>query len=273
MKTFDHDKTDFKLLGKHRLLACKECHKTSLTAPVRHDHCTSCHADYHKKEFAKNGVSPDCNQCHDNDGFSPSTYTIEKHSLTKFSLEGGHIATPCMACHKKQGEWTFKNMGTSCIDCHKNIHKGFMQDKYIVKNNCKTCHEVTSWKKITFDHSLTDFKLDGAHAKLFCSDCHYSKDEKGVRVQKFTGLSMECESCHKNSHVGQFDVNGKTVCIRCHTTEEWTKTKFDHNTSRFKLDGAHATVKCNECHKEVTDVKGKYIQYKFKSIECIVCHS
>ena len=56
-------------------------------------------------------------------------------------------------------------------------------------------------------------------------------------------------------------------------TENWVKTKYDHNTSRFKLDGAHATVECKECHKEVTDSKGKYVQYKFKSIECSNCHS
>ena len=273
MKSFDHDKTDFKLIGKHRLLACKSCHKTTLTAPIRHNHCSNCHADYHNKDFEKNGISPDCNQCHNNDGFTPSAYTIEKHSLTKFPLEGAHLATPCMACHKIQGKWAFKNMGSKCVDCHTNIHKGFIQDKYIANNNCKICHVVTSWKKVSFDHNQTKFKLDGAHAKLACEDCHYVKNEKGVRVQTFTGLSTECESCHKNTHVGQFDVNGKTVCTTCHTTDEWVKTKFDHNTSRFKLDGAHATAKCNECHKQVTDEKGKYVQYKFKSIECSNCHS
>ena len=273
MKSFDHDKTDFKLLGKHDLLACKACHKKSLTAPIRHDHCTSCHADYHKGEFSKKGISPDCNQCHNNEGFTPSAYTIEKHNLTDFKLEGAHLATPCMACHKKQGKWSFRNMGNRCVDCHVNIHKGFIQDKYIANNNCILCHNVASWQKVTFDHSKTKFKLDGAHAKLLCGDCHYAKNEKGVKVQKFTGLSTECESCHKNSHVGQFDVNGKTECTKCHTTDNWVKTKFDHNSSRFKLDGAHATVECKECHKQVTDVKGKYIQYKFKSIECSTCHS
>jgi len=273
MKSFDHDKTDFKLIGKHADLACKACHKKSLTAPIPHNHCSSCHADYHQGEFSKKGISPDCNQCHNNNGFTPSAYSIEKHNLTDFKLEGGHLATPCMACHKTQGKWKFRNMGSDCIDCHKNVHKGFMQDKYIANNNCKACHNVSSWKKITFDHSKTKFKLDGAHAKIQCGECHYVKNEKGVVVQKFNGLSTECASCHKNNHVGQFDVNGKTDCVKCHTAENWVKTKYDHNTSRFKLDGAHATVECKECHKEVTDSKGKYVQYKFKSIECSNCHS
>ena len=274
MKSFDHDKTNFKLIGKHALVECKACHKTSLTAPIRHDHCNNCHADYHNKDFAKNGVSPDCNQCHNNNGFTPSEYTIEKHNLTKFPLEGAHLATPCMACHKKQGKWSFRNMGKNCIDCHENVHKGFIQDKYMSdNNNCTVCHNVTSWKKVTFDHNKTNFKLDGAHAKLLCSECHYPKNNLGVRTQKFSGLSSDCASCHKNNHVGQFEVNGKTDCIKCHDDKSWTQTKFDHNTSRFKLEGAHAVAKCYECHKEVTDEKGKYIQYKFKSIECITCHS
>jgi len=273
MKSFDHDKTDFKLIGKHNQVSCKSCHKTTLTAHIRHDHCSSCHADYHNKDFAKKGISPDCNQCHNNDGFTPSAYTIEKHNLTDFKLEGAHLATPCMACHKKQGKWSFRNMGNECVDCHKNVHKGFMQDKFIVNNNCKTCHNVTSWTKITFDHSKTKFKLDGAHAKILCGECHYAKNGKGIRTQQFTNLSGDCASCHKNKHVGQFEVNGKTDCISCHDAENWVKTKYNHSTSRFKLDGAHATVECKECHKEVTDLKGKYIQYKFKSIECSNCHS
>lgn len=273
MKGFDHDKTNFKLIGKHRDLACKSCHKKTLTAPIRHDHCTSCHADYHNKEFAKNGISPDCNQCHNNDGFTPSSYAIEKHNLTKFPLEGAHLATPCMACHKKQGKWSFKNLGSKCVDCHNNVHKGFIEDKYLSDNKCTSCHSVISWKKITYDHSQTKFKLDGAHTKILCSECHYAKNEKDIKVQKFIGMSTDCESCHKNNHVGQFDVNGKTECTKCHDAESWEKTKFDHNTSRFKLEGAHAEAKCNECHKEVSNQKGKYIQYKFKNIECTNCHS
>jgi nitrate/TMAO reductase-like tetraheme cytochrome c subunit len=270
---FNHDKTGFKLIGKHSTVACKSCHKVSLTAPLKHDHCSDCHADYHKKEFAKNNISPDCNQCHDNEGFLPSNYSIEKHNQSNLSLEGSHVATPCISCHKKQEKWTFRNIGSKCNDCHKNEHKGFIQEKYFPKETCTVCHNVKDWKSITFDHSKTKFKLEGEHAKQTCSACHYTKNEKGIRVQKFMGLSMECSGCHKDSHVAQFEVNGKTDCTRCHSFDNWKKTKFDHNTSRFKLDGAHLTAKCNECHKEVIDLKGKYIQYKFKNIECSNCHS
>lgn len=271
---FNHDKTGFPLIGKHKLVACKSCHKTNMTDPIKHDRCSDCHANYHKKDFEKNGVSPDCNQCHDNNGFFPSTYTIERHNQTKFPLEGAHLATSCKACHKNSFKWTFSHMGSKCVDCHKNIHADMIEEQYMPNENCTACHNVASWKKnLKFDHNATGFKLDGAHAKLACGACHFAKNDKGIKVQKFAGLTADCASCHKDPHAGQFEVNGKTDCSKCHSTDSWAKSKFDHNTSRFKLDGAHASVKCGECHKVISNEKGKYIQYKFKSIECSNCHS
>ncbi|MEI7504046.1 MAG: cytochrome C [Paludibacter sp.] len=273
MKAFDHDKTNFKLIGEHKQVECKECHKKSLTAPLKHDQCKDCHADYHKGEFAKNGVSPDCNQCHTNNGFTPSTFTIEQHNKHKFKLEGAHLATACAACHKKEKDWTFQKMGHKCVDCHTNVHKGIMDEKFIPNENCKVCHNVKSWKTVTFDHNRTDFKLIGAHTKAACAFCHYRRNENGIKTQKFGGTSKECSSCHRDSHFGQFAVNGKTDCTRCHGNDDWHDSKFDHNTSRFKLDGAHAKVKCEECHKTIRNGKGKYIEYKFDDISCSKCHT
>lgn len=274
MKSFDHDKTDFKLVGKHKIVDCKQCHKTSMTAPLKHDKCMDCHKDYHNGEFVKKNANPDCNQCHTNDGFTPSTYTLEKHNASKFPLEGAHLATSCTTCHKKDGKnWTFKNMGRKCVDCHKNEHKGFIEDKFMSNEDCTVCHNVKSWKTVTFDHNRTSFKLEGEHAKTACSECHYGNNENGIRTQKFEGLSQECSSCHKDSHVGQFAVNGKTDCTRCHGFDKWENSKFDHNTSRFKIDGEHVGVKCEECHKPVINEKGKYIEYKYDNIECSKCHS
>ena len=272
MKAFDHDKTDFKLIGKHKLVECKICHKNKMTDPIKHDQCQSCHPDFHKKEFAVKGVSPDCNTCHTNNGFSPSTFTVEKHNSTKFPLLDAHFATPCLACHKVQKVFKFKNIGTNCVDCHKNEHKGFIEEKFFPNESCASCHNVRKWNKVNFDHNKTDFKLDGAHSKITCGACHYARNDQGIRTQKFDGLSKDCVGCHKDVHVGQFIVDGKNNCTQCHTTENWKKTNFDHATSRFKLDGAHAKVTCIECHKAVSDAKGNYIQYKFEDIACKTCH-
>jgi hypothetical protein len=272
MKAFDHEKTNFKLIGKHKLVECKACHKTSLTTPIKHGQCQDCHADFHKKEFTVNGVTPDCDQCHNVTSFSPSTFNNEKHKLTQFPLEESHLATSCLACHKKQNVFKFKNMGTRCVDCHNNEHSGFIEKKFFPKENCLICHSIKNWKASGFNHAKKGFDMDGAHEKLACAACHYAKDESGVRTQIFAGLSHDCASCHKDIHVGQFQVKGKVDCSLCHITSDWKKANFDHNSSRFKLEGGHKGLACNECHKVVSDKKGKYIQYKFEDITCIACH-
>ena len=271
MKAFDHDKTNFKLIGKHKLVDCKACHKGSLTAPLKHKNCTDCHTDYHKGEFSKKGKLPDCTYCHDNNGFTPSTFTVDRHN-EKFVLDGAHEATLCSACHKKQSDWKFTKMGKNCIDCHENEHNGFMDEKYMPGNDCQACHNTKDWHTIRFDHNKTDYKLEGKHADVACAECHYAKNSEGKRTQQFEGTSKECSSCHKDSHVGQFAVAGKTDCSRCHGFDKWENSKFDHNTSRFKLDGAHATLACNECHKTVMNTLGKYVEYKYDDISCAKCH-
>jgi hypothetical protein len=192
--------------------------------------------------------------------------------LTKFKLEGAHLATPCIACHKKQEKWAFRKIGSLCVDCHKNEHKGFIQEKYYPKENCTECHIVKDWKTIKFDHSVTKFKIEGAHAKQSCAACHYAKDKAGLRIQKFAELAVDCSGCHENTHAGQFDVNGKTDCTKCHGFEDWKKSIYDHNSSRFKLKGAHLKVTCEKCHKEETNSNGKFIQYKNNKILCSNCH-
>ena len=275
ISTFNHDLTKFALLGKHKSVTCKSCHKTEhFTDPIKHDKCSNCHTDYHKGEFAKNGVpTPDCKECHTNEGYKFTTFNIKRHNLTTFPLEGAHLATSCGACHKPQTNWSFSKKGTKCVECHTSEHKGKMSEKYLANDNCTKCHNTRSWKSVKFDHELTGFKLEGVHASKACGDCHYQKNNNGERIQKFQSLTKDCNDCHKDNHVGQFAENGKTECIKCHNFDDWKKLKFDHNSTRFKLEGAHQNVECNKCHKQTTDEKGTYIKYNFKSVECTVCHS
>jgi nitrate/TMAO reductase-like tetraheme cytochrome c subunit len=272
IEKFDHDKTDYKLEGKHRLVACKECHKGKMTTPVKHETCTDCHKDFHEGQFDKGGKKPDCKTCHSIYGFKPAEYGIEKHNQGKFPLKGAHLATSCTDCHLKEGKWKFRNMGERCVDCHENIHKGKMEEKFNPGENCTTCHTERNWEVSGFNHDETGYKLTGSHASVSCGECHYKKDKTGKKIQIFKGLSKECSACHEDSHAGQFEVNGITDCERCHDTGKWEKTHFNHDTARFKLDGAHANLECSECHKQVTTEKGTFIQHKFQDISCAACH-
>jgi hypothetical protein len=203
-KSFDHNKTGFRLDGKHQYVECNTCHKTKFTDPLKHDRCTDCHPDYHNGQFVKNGLLSDCSECHSVKGFTLFTFTIEQHNQTKFILQGAHEATPCSECHKKQPKWNFRGIGSACTDCHKDIHQSFIQGKYYPEGNCKICHTESRWGNVSFDHSKTEFSLTGAHTNLDCRTCHFKKDSEGVPRQKFSGLAKSCTNCHIDKHFKQF---------------------------------------------------------------------
>lgn len=273
LKTFDHNQTDYPLIGKHQTVDCKACHKISLTAPLKFKKCSDCHKDEHNGQFTTANKLSDCTDCHTNNGFTPSTYTIEKHNLSQYPLAGAHLATPCKDCHQKTNRWEFRNVGKACIDCHTDEHAGYIDEKYYPGKKCETCHTVNSWQNPTFDHKQTHFELLGKHAEETCRSCHYVESTAGKAEQRFNKLSDECITCHNDIHMGQFEVNQKNDCLRCHDNNQWAIENYDHNKTSFPLEGGHIGVACKECHKETINEKGKYIQYKFEEVKCLNCHS
>jgi hypothetical protein len=272
IKNFDHNKTNFKLEEKHLIVNCKSCHKTKLTDPLKYENCTDCHVDYHNKQFVKNGVAPDCSQCHTVKGFTGFSYTVEQHNMGPFPLQGGHMAIPCFECHKKQEKWNFRGIGVNCKDCHTDIHQTFIQAKYYPEANCRICHNENRWGDVIFDHSKTQFILTDAHGKQSCRACHFTLDSKGAIQQKFSGLSRNCSNCHKDNHYNQFEKNGITNCEECHETKNWKASKFDHNNAAFKLEGKHNNVPCAKCHKPQQEGSTFYVKYKLKEYKCESCH-
>jgi hypothetical protein len=277
MNDFNHGQTRFPLIGRHVGVNCKLCHKGRFTAPVRHNACKDCHQDYHKEEFIDEGVSPDCKTCHSIEKpFTFTSYGMDEHNASGFVLEGAHLATPCFACHVSEDKWTFKSIGKECKNCHDNIHEGYISEKYYPDNTCSSCHNSGTWNEVNFDHKQTGWELKGKHAETTCRECHFTEspgDE--TYFQKFSLISTECNQCHNNIHGGQFVVEGKTDCNRCHSESgSWSADKFEHNQTRFPLEGKHADVACGSCHKAKLDESGdNQIEYKLKRYKCIDCHS
>lgn len=270
--SFNHNQTDYPLQGKHRDVACVKCHKSGrYTRTLNFMRCTDCHSDYHERQFEKNGVAPDCEECHSVNGFSPSLYTIQRHNQSGFVLDGAHLATPCVVCHKTEGKWNFSTNGNRCTNCHDNIHKNFLNSKFMSDSACKSCHNTVLWAQVSFDHNTTNFKLLGKHRKQTCRACHF-RETNGVIKQQFSNLAKSCENCHKDIHFKQFEELGKNDCERCHTFDNWTPEKFNHNNARFKLDGKHEGLQCIACHKPTDSLIRNYIVYKFEDISCKSCH-
>ncbi|MDP1725589.1 MAG: cytochrome c3 family protein [Bacteroidota bacterium] len=275
---FNHNQTRFPLTGMHTDLQCRQCHKSnSYTKTIKFNSCTDCHSDYHKGEFKRKGKIMDCKECHLlTQKFNITSYTAGQHNSGKFPLQGAHLATPCISCHKYKGGWKFAGIATMCTDCHTNPHDNQMSKTYYEDSKCMNCHNENNWNEINFDHKKTKYELEGKHKQATCRTCHYpiSKQENKV-TQKFNSLTNDCSICHQNVHGNQFVINNKTDCKRCHgKSTAWEANLFDHNKTRFPLDGKHQQLPCKSCHKNKADTGNSVlIEYKLNKLSCIDCHS
>jgi hypothetical protein len=276
---FDHTKTDYPLEGLHTGVDCKECHTSdSYTRAIDFSNCKNCHDDYHKGQFTDDDPSADCNDCHTvQKPFTYTLYGLDEHQQSQFPLEGAHLATPCFSCHVSEEEhWEFEAIGERCVDCHDNIHQTKISEKFYPDEDCTQCHNAKTWTEIDFDHNKTDWPLEGQHKEVTCRACHFDEGEDSVtEAQQFQSLSTDCTECHSNVHGDQFEIEGKTDCMRCHTVDkEWNADNFDHSKTDFPLEGKHKEVDCKECHKsQLMDGQEERIEYKIEKFECKDCHS
>ncbi len=60
---------------------------------------------------------------------------------------------------------------------------------------------------------------------------------------------MECYSCHQLDDEHELKL-GK-YCADCHNPNGWRLWEFDHDIqTEFKLEGSHAGLKCQKCHRK-----------------------
>jgi len=246
----NHAKTNFALLGKHADKACNVCHKDNhFKFTPEQKTCGGCHQDYHKGQ-----LSTKCENCHSNDTFKPSLFTVATHDTTRFKLTGKHATITCTGCHK-ENRFAFTAKQMECLGCHKDQHQGQFNA------TCTQCHSMQAWKPTTFgvaQHSTTNFILTGKHATTECNQCH--KEGK----YKFADTERTCFSCHekKDAHNGTFGKN----CEQCHSPQGWkTGVVFNHRLTRFALEGTHLSIDCKQCH-----VGGKFAG---TPMECNRCHT
>ncbi len=241
-------------VGSHAEIGsnCAACHASAWSGETMASRCLTCHDDI--RDDITQGVrmhgqlakGEDCTSCHtEHKGPKAALTSFEQfhHDCTAFQLDGKHQTLDCKACHVNE---LHRDTPKSCVSCHAKAdkHKGRLGA------NCAQCHSTNTWATHaidakTFNHDLTSFKLTGKHAKTDCQACH--------KNEVFQGTPQSCVACHAQAdvHKGRFGAN----CAECHTTDTWKAhnvslaTAFDHNITRFKLTGKHATVECKMCHK------------------------
>ena len=252
---FDHGKTGFDLLGKHQQASCESCHKKLIFSNTP-SQCISCHADFHKSTLGFQ-----CQRCHEFNTWKITNFR-QRHNETRFALTFAHKNIDCSSCHKSLVE--FSGLPLDCYGCHKKDYENVSFPNHVLARfspNCTDCHKAESlkWSEVKFVHPEQPLKLDGKHAQLDCFYCH-----KGV----FYGTPSDCFTCHQNNFVSAVKPNHTEAgfsheCQICHTTLAWKPSKFDHNTTNFKLTGKHLILDCSFCHKGV---------FSGTPTDCYSCH-
>ena len=197
------------------------------------------------------------------------------------SLEGISNCTQCHVLGNKVSD-------AKCLACHTEIQsridagKGYHSSAEVKEYSCFNCHsehngkdsKLIQFNAEAFDHSLTGYTLSGAHAAIKCPDCHNSGNISGQKLKSkkntYLGLDEKCLSCHADYHQQTLSAS----CLNCHSTDSFKPaSKFNHNTSRFPLNGRHKTVDCLKCHRKET-INGKEFQ-EFRGVSfsnCTSCH-
>ena len=253
---------------------CQACHVAPWEKARMEDRCAACHgeiamqmqdvASMHGKMLHDN-PELSCRHCHPEHRGANAPLTVMQgaefpHEVVGFSLNSHQRtaageAFTCDNCH--QGDIsTFAS--DSCQTCHRQIDSDLAVVHAVEYGEaCLECHDGVDRFGKDFRHEFT-FQLTGKHNDLICLKCH-----TGARTAAdFSKAPTDCSTCHQKDepHEGRFG----TDCAACHTADGWKPAKFDHNLAAFKLEGAHAEVRCEECH--IDNV------YKGTPTECYACH-
>ena len=254
---FNHNKTNFALMGQHKTVGCKKCHPTLEFSKAKTE-CSACHVDIHQET-----VGQDCARCHTTNSWIV-TNIQQIHQQLGFTLIGAHASADCSGCHTSGSRLRFDNINTDCLACHKTQYEATTKPNHTTakfSTDCQSCHNSTAWQPSTFNHNMnTTFPLTGAHIGIACITCH---------TNGYAAIPSTCVSCHLANFNATTNPNHTTAkfstdCQTCHSTTTWNPSTFNHNiATTFPLTGAHVGVACITCHTN---------GYAAIPSTCVSCH-
>jgi len=131
---FDHDLTNFPLVGLHVAVPCEQCHVTRAYKDAQ----TGCNACHRTDDVHKGALGAECARCHSPNGWR--IWEFDHGKETHFALTGAHSKLTCASCHKQPADQV--KLDSSCGWCHTqdDIHLG----QY--GRQCQRCHSTVTFK-------------------------------------------------------------------------------------------------------------------------------
>lgn len=239
----DHDRTNFPLQGKHRSVACGDCHRDGVIAGTP-SACEACHWERRRDDPYQAQLGIHCGDCHtpfDWKKLKPGAW--EHGSSTGLPLAGVHKTMDCSECHLDN---SFRGQPRDCYSCHREQYEGapgHVSAPY--STDCRQCHfSQTSWTGGQTGHG--SFPLLGRHAAAACGDCH--------KNNVYAGTPRECSGCHMPDYDASRNPDHRragfsTDCASCHGSAAvtWNNVTLNHDLY-WPLQGAHKPLLCDKCH-------------------------
>jgi hypothetical protein len=215
---FDHNATQFPLVGAHRTVLCAACHSDGVYRG-KPTTCVSCHQAKFDATTQPNhrtsGFPTACQTCHTSVTWTPATFD---HAATQFPLTGAHRAVTCQSCH---ADGVYRGKPGVCSACHLTQYNATTNPNHRTASfptTCESCHTTTQWNGATFDHDGPWFPIySGAHKNRWttCAQCHTNP----ANFREFT-----CLSCHEHrqsamdsKHSGRSGYSYTSLaCYSCH---------------------------------------------------------
>jgi hypothetical protein len=131
---FDHDFTQFPLLGLHAVVPCEECHRTKSFADTS-SKCEACHKD----TSHEGRLGADCSLCHNPNGWKFWKFDHDKQTM--YPLTGAHKGLHCHLCHREKNVKKVSQY-SSCYACHAadDTHQGNFGTA------CEKCHTTKTFR-------------------------------------------------------------------------------------------------------------------------------
>ncbi|MBK6891954.1 MAG: hypothetical protein IPH00_02165 [Flavobacteriales bacterium] len=116
--TYDHNATNFPLVGAHVGVSCVSCHANGYTGTPTN--CNACHMpDYNSANNPNHAADlfpTDCTLCHNENAWSPSSFNHDADYFRIYSGNHSSVWNTCATCHNVPGDFSI----FTCIDCHNN---------------------------------------------------------------------------------------------------------------------------------------------------------